>query len=206
MEFPIGKKYQIIYADPPWAYRVHVDDNNDPDREHGAIRNANHYYNTMTIEQLKQLPVKDIADKNCILFMWVTNPLIPEGLEVIRSWGFEYKTVGFVWMKTYNSGKIWVGLGHYTRSSAELCLIARKGRVPVIDKSIRQGLIAPIDEHSKKPTEIRDMIVKMYGDIPRIELFARQRTPGWDVWGNQVDKFETPIITTKGSGLEQFFT
>jgi N6-adenosine-specific RNA methylase IME4 len=188
--FP-NKKYNIIYADPAWAYRVHVKDNNNPNRPHGAIRNANHYYNTMSTEEIKNLPVNEIADKNCILFLWVTNPLLPEGLEVIKSWGFEYKTVGFVWMKTYKkSGKIWVGMGHYTRSSAELCLIATKGRVPVINRSIRQGIIAPVEEHSKKPAEVRDLIVKMYGDLPRIELFARQTSLGWDYWGNQI-----PVVT-----------
>lgn len=179
MELP-NKKYNVILCDPPWQYRVHVTDNN-------GTRNANHFYDTMPLDEIKRLRVNDIADKSCALFMWVTNPCLPEGLEVIKSWGFEFKTVAFIWVKTYNSGKIWLGLGHYTRNSAEMCLLATKGKpLKVLDKSIKQVLVERRTTHSRKPDRVRHLITRMYGDVPKIELFARQRVEGWEAWGNEV--------------------
>lgn len=184
MPFP-DKKYNVIYTDIPIAYNVHVDDNN-------GTRNANHFYPTMTADELKALPVSSIADKNCTLFFWISGPTFPEGEEIIKAWGFDYKTVAFVWVKTYGSGKIWLGMGHSTRAACEYVLLATRGKgLERKDKSIKQVVMSPVEEHSKKPDEVRRRIVKLYGDIPRIELFARQKAYGWDAWGNEVEELPT---------------
>ncbi len=182
--FP-DKKYKIIYTDVPIAYNVHVDDNN-------GTRNANHFYPTMTVEELKALPVTTIAEKNSVLLFWISGPTFPEGEEIIKAWGFEYKTIAFVWAKTYESGKIWLGMGHHTRASCEYVLLATRGKgLQRQDNSVKQLVVAPVQEHSKKPDEVRRRIVKLYGDLPRIELFAREKAWKWDAWGNEVQELPT---------------
>ena len=173
------KKYQIIYADPPWAYR-----------NMGNIQaTANAQYPTMKNEDICNLPIQDLADDNCILFLWATFPKIQEALDVIRVWGFEYKTVGFTWIKKNKNGGNFFGVGWYTKSNAEICLLGTKGNAHTLvkDNSISQVIITPKTKHSRKPQEAREKIVQLVGDIPRIELFARQKIDGWDVWGNEVD-------------------
>jgi N6-adenosine-specific RNA methylase IME4 len=134
------------------------------------------------------LPVKDIADDNCILFLWATFPKLHDAFEVITAWGFTYKTVGFVWVKqNRKSDGLYWGMGMWTRSNAEICLIATKGRPERIDCGVHQVIISHVEEHSKKPDETRTRILQLIGDLPRVELFARQTPPDWDVWGNQVD-------------------
>ena len=131
--------------------------------------------------------MQNLADKNCVLFLWCTFPKLPEALKLIEAWGFTFKTVGFVWIKQNKSGKgYFLGLGWWTRSNAEICLIAVKGKPKRKSASVRQLLFSPVEEHSKKPDEARDKIIELMGDLPRIELFARRETPGWDVWGNEV--------------------
>lgn len=179
MNFP-DKKYNIIYADPPWNYR------DKRDKHPRLCGGAAAHYKTMKIEDIKNLPVRNIADENCILFLWATFPCLPEALEVIKAWGFEYKTLGFNWIKTNKKNdKPFFGIGHYTKSGSEICLIAIKGRPNIIDNSISSTLIAPREEHSKKPDIVRDRIVQLCGDVPRIELFARQVANGWDGWGDE---------------------
>ena len=164
-----------------------------------GTRNAATHYHTLSTEDISRLPVKDIASKNCVLFLWVTNPLIPEGLDVIKSWGFEYKTIGFVWVKqspTYSVGKLdcissYNGLGYYTRGGAEMCLIGMKGLLERKDHTIRQVQSAQVRNHSQKPMKIRDLIVRLFGDLPRVELFARQKATGWDSWGDEVEEYPT---------------
>ena len=171
------KKYQVIYADPPWSYRR--------GKGQGAAQN---HYPTMTDQDLYQLPVSSLADKNCVLFLWCTFPKLSEALNLINAWGFTYKTVAFVWVKQNKSGKgyFW-GLGWWTRSNAEICLLAVKGKPKRKNAGIHQLILSPVEQHSKKPDIVRDKIVSLTGDVPRIELFARQTTPGWDVWGNEVN-------------------
>ena len=141
----------------------------------------------MKDEELYHLPVQNLADKNCVLFLWCTFPKLPEALKLIEAWGFTFKTVGFVWIKQNKSGKgYFLGLGWWTRSNAEICLIAVKGKPKRKSASVRQLLFSPVEEHSKKPDEARDKIIERMGDLPRIELFARRETPGWDVWGKEV--------------------
>jgi N6-adenosine-specific RNA methylase IME4 len=171
----------VILADCPWSYEVW--------NERGASRSvAKNHYDTMTAAALCALPVAEIADKNCVLFMWTTFPNLFDCLDVIKAWGFGYKTCGFVWLKTNKkSPGFFVGLGHWTRANAELCLIAARGHPKRISKSVRQLVISPLERHSKKPDCVRDRIVELMGDIPRIELFARERAEGWDAVGNEID-------------------
>lgn len=142
----------------------------------------------MTIEDIYNLPVQKITDDNCVLFLWVTFPLLLEGLETIKKWGFTYKTCAFNWVKKNKISDSWFwGLGYWTRSNSEICLLATKGSISRASKSVHQICDARITKHSEKPGEIRKKIVELMGDLPRIELFARQKTEGWDVWGNEVE-------------------
>ena len=178
----IDKKYNIIYADPPWSYR------DKRDKHPRLCGGASAHYNTMTVEEIKNLPVNKLADDNCMLFIWVTFPNLQEGLDVIKAWGFTYKTLGFSWIKTNKkNGKPFFGIGYYTKSNCEVCLIGVKGKPIVVSNKVSSVIIAPREEHSKKPDIVRDKIVELCGDLPRIELFARQKVEGWDVWGNEVE-------------------
>lgn len=142
----------------------------------------------MSIEEIKALPVGELADKNCALFMWLTFPCLYEALDVLKAWGFEYKTVAFVWVKQNrkSNGLFW-GMGYWTRANAELCILATRGHPKRISPRVHQIIISHVEQHSKKPDEARDRIISLMGDLPRIELFARQATKGWDVWGNEVN-------------------
>ena len=179
------KKYQIIYADPPWAYKFSVSKN----------RYVNNKYNTMTLDELKKLPINDISAENSVLFMWVTFPKLKWAIPVMESWGFEYKTNAFTWIKKNKLGKgIFFGMGYYTRSNAEICLLAIKGKpLKRISHSVHSVIVSPIREHSRKPDIVKKKIVELFGNLSRIELFARQKTKGWDVWGLEV-KSDIKII------------
>lgn len=179
--FNTDKKYQIIYADPPWRYA-----------DKGCSGAAEGHYGTMGIDDICALPIKNIADKNAVLFLWVTYPMLQEGLELIKKWGFKYKTIGFQWVKTNRKNKntFFLGLGRWTRGNTECCLIATKGKISRINSGISQLIVEPLQQHSQKPAIVRDQIVKLMGDLPKIELFARNQTSGWDVWGNEVNKYD----------------
>lgn len=179
--FNTDKKYTIIYADPPWAYKVWSNKGNG--------RSAESYYNTMKIEEIINMKdtIQKISDENCVLFLWVTFPCLIEGLRTLKEWGFKYKTCGFTWVKRNKVSDTWFfGLGHWTRANAELCLIATKGTIKRVSSKVPQIVDTRIEEHSKKPAIVRDRIVELIGDYPRIELFARQTADGWDCWGNEV--------------------
>lgn len=169
------KKYQIIYADPAWTFYA------------GGYKNQSQHYDTMSIEEICALPVSELADENCILFLWVTFPILQDAFKVIEAWGFTYSTLGFNWVKSNKNGKgFFFGLGNWTRANSELCIIATKGSIKRKDASISQIIYEPIGKHSEKPAIVRDKIVKLVGDLPKIELFARQKTNGWDSWGNEL--------------------
>ena len=141
----------------------------------------------MSVEDICNLPVKDLASDNCVLFMWMTFPTLIEGIKVIEKWGFKYKTVAFVWIKqNKKTPSLFWGLGFWTRANAEICILATKGKPKRISAKVHQVIISPVEEHSKKPDETRKRIVELLGDIPRVELFARQKVDGWDSWGNEV--------------------
>ena len=182
------KKYNIIYADPPWRYEMY--------RGQGVAEN---HYPTMGIEDICHLPVAEMTGKDCALFLWVTFPQLPEAFKVIKAWVFTYKTVAFVWLKLNKSGNgFFFGMGYWTRSNAEICLLAMKGKPKRVSKKVFQLIVSPLQVHSKKPDEARERIVELMGDLPRIELFARQKTPGWDVWGNEVENSVT--LSPEGNG------
>jgi N6-adenosine-specific RNA methylase IME4 len=172
-----GRKYKIIYADPPWSYQNKFE----------KSRGAEAHYPTMDIEQIKQMPVTEITDDNSILFLWVTFPLLQEGLDVIKAWGFIYKTLGFGWVKTTKNGKLFIGMGHYTRSNLEVCLLGIKGKPVIISRDVSNVHVSKVEQHSQKPIQIKDKIVRVFGDIPRLELFSREITPGWDVIDMNLD-------------------
>jgi N6-adenosine-specific RNA methylase IME4 len=171
------EQFSIIYGDPPWRFS-----------NKGARGAAENHYLTMSIDEICALPVADIAAPDSALFLWATFPMLPDALRVITAWGFSFKTVAFLWLKQNRIAKTWFyGLGYWTRGNAEICLLATRGRPKRQDKGIHQFIISPIEKHSKKPDEARDKIVRLMGDLPRVELFARQTTPGWAVWGNEVN-------------------
>ena len=149
---------------------------------------AENHYPTMKLSDICALPVGDLADEDCVLFLWATYPNLRETLAVIKAWDFQYKTVAFTWVKrNKKSPGFFLGLGFWTRSNAEICLLATKGKPKRVSKSVRQVIDTPIERHSKKPDEARNRIVELMGDVPRIELFARERTDGWDVYGNEIE-------------------
>jgi len=173
-----NKRYNIIYADPPWQYK---------DKALAGNRGACCKYEVMNINEISNLPINEISADDCILFMWVTMPKLNECFNVIKTWGFEYKTCGFCWIKKdKKSDSLFWGMGRWTRANAEICLIATKGKPKRISAKVHSVIISKIMEHSHKPDETRDKIVELMGDLPRIELFARQQVDGWDCWGNEV--------------------
>ena len=174
--FP-DKKYNIIYADPPWHFKHWNDD----------TVNRKAPYPVMSPEDIYALDVQHLADDDCILFLWATFPKLPEALDTIKHWGFEYKTVGFTWVKKNKKADSWFwGMGYWTRANAEICIIATKGKPKRISAGVHQIVDDRIMEHSRKPDTVRQRIVELVGDLPRIELFARQRADGWDSWGNEI--------------------
>ncbi len=179
--FNTDKKYNIIYADPPWQYRVWS--------KKGSGRSAESHYPTMSKKEIANLPIQNICEKDSVLFLWVTFPCLVEGIELIKSWGFDYKTIGFTWVKKNKKSPSWFwGMGYYTRANAEICLLATKGKpLKRISKAVHSIIDTPIEKHSKKPDCARDRITQLFGELPRIELFARQHADGWDCWGNEVE-------------------
>ena len=151
--FNTEKKYKIIYADPPWSYR---------DKALAGDRGAGCKYDVMNIKDIKKLPVKDLADDDCVLFMWVTMPMLEEAFDLMRAWGFTYKTCAFTWIKqNKKADSLFWGMGNWTRANAELCLLGIKGKPKREDAGVHSVIISHIEEHSKKPAETRDRIVKL---------------------------------------------
>ncbi len=171
------KQYNIIYADPPWQYK-----------QRGLSGSAEKHYPTLNMQQLCSLPVQSITASDCILFLWATFPMLQEALQLISAWGFTYKTVAFVWVKQNKVSPTWYwGMGFWTRSNTEICLLAIKGHPQRKARNIHQLVITPVEQHSKKPDVVYKKIIELMGDLPRIELFARQKKDGWDTWGNEIE-------------------
>lgn len=171
------KKYKILYIDPPWTYR-----------NMGNIQAAaSGHYETMSQGDIERLPIGRLAHKNSILFLWATFPKIQEALNAMKAWSFEYKTVGFTYLKTNKNGTPFFGVGWYTKSNAEVCLIGVKGRPPKKSNSVSSVVVSIHGKHSQKPNIVRDKIVEFCGDLPRIELFATERISGWDAVGFEID-------------------
>lgn len=175
-----GDKFAAIYADPPWEYKVYSGK--------GKQRSAERYYDTSSLEAIKALPIASLAADNCVLFLWGVWPELPGALEVIKAWGFEYKTVAFVWVKQNPSGEgIFTGMGYWSRSNTEFCLLAARGAPQRMAEDVHQVIMAPRPgEHSRKPDEVRRRIERLVvGSY--LELFARSPSPGWTAWGNELE-------------------
>ena len=185
------KKFDIIYADPPWDYggKMQFDKSSTNAekmdwKKNIFISSASFKYPTLKTKELKKIPILEIAKDDCLMFMWVTSPHLAQGIELGIHWGFEYKTVAFIWDKmAHNPGK-------YTLSYCELCLVFKRGRIPDPrgTRNEKQLIRVPRGAHSVKPSEIRDAIERMFPTQDRIELFARQKAKNWDVWGLDVRK------------------
>lgn len=180
------RKYQIILADPPWAYN-----------DQGCQGTMANHYKGMKLKDICNLSINSITDKNCILFMWATYPMLKEALQVIETWGFVYKSIAFQWVKLNPKSRTpFYGLGRWTRGNTEPCLLATKGKPKRISSSVFQLVQESRSGHSKKPQEVRKRIVELMGDLPRIELFARgkrdkdlfgnNKFDGWDIIGNDI--------------------
>jgi N6-adenosine-specific RNA methylase IME4 len=186
---PPRRDYRVILADPPWTFGTWSDK--------GKGRSAEAHYDTMTLEGIKALPVARWAAQDAILFMWATDPLLDRALEVIRAWGFTYKTVGFYWAKlSKGTGRLllteadfFTGMGFWTRANPEPCLLATKGQPKRRSGAVRKLVIAPRREHSRKPDEVQERIEQLV-EGPYLEMFARTTRPGWDAWGMQAGLFD----------------
>lgn len=183
------KKYSVIYADPPWDYngKMQFDKSSKGIDKINIekpifISSANFKYPTVKTEILKKIPIYEIAENDCLLFMWVTNPHLAQGIELGQAWGFEYRTVAFVWDKMVHNP------GQYTMSYCELCLVFKRGRIPRPrgERNIKQLIRVPRGEHSEKPIEVLKSIEAMFPKQKKIELFARRKHENWDVWGLDV--------------------
>lgn len=175
----VDKKYQVIYADPPWSYRNKKTGGHSDGA--GPCSGAEQKYNTMELSEICNLPVKEISDKNCCLFLWATTPLLPEGFKVMEAWGFEYKT-SIYWRKIMS-----LGMGFWFRGQVEVCLFGIKGKIPAFHCQKPNFIQSRVREHSQKPNELLGLINPHIENLnPKIELFARERREGWDAWGNQL--------------------
>ena len=170
------ERFGILYADPPWDYKGQLQHAGPASGDTGgAVR----HYPTVTLDDLKTLPVADVAEDHSLLFLWATSPHLDQAIELGKAWGFAWATVAFVWDKER------VNPGHYTMSQCELCLVFRRGRIPTPRgaRNERQLVRAPRGAHSQKPEEVRHRIERMFPDQRKIELFARCEVPGWFAWG-----------------------
>jgi N6-adenosine-specific RNA methylase IME4 len=173
-----GKRFPVIYVDPPYHFV-----NWSPTR---TISSPDFHYETSAIDQIKQLPVAALAADDATLLLWGTWPLLPAALDLIRAWGFTYKTVAFVWVKQNPSGDgLHTGMGYWTRSNSEYCLLATKGAPKRLAPDVHQIILAPVGEHSAKPEEVRRRIERLLGG-PYLELYTRNPVDGWTCWGNEI--------------------
>lgn len=173
------KKYEIIYTDPPWQYA-----SSDTLAETSLLnKDDNYHYPTMPLDKIKEIDVPSLCADDCLMFMWVVNPMLDDGIELLKHWGFNFATVGFVWYKQKTNP------GYYTMSSIEMVIIGKRGRIPTPrgSRKVKQFVAQTRGEHSVKPSKIRSNIEEMFPTQTKLEMFARFAAPGWDVWGNDVD-------------------
>lgn len=173
-------KFNIVLADPPWFYNKR---NNDKTR---FSRGVYTHYDTMTTEDICNLRVSEITDENCALILWVTFPRLQDGLKVMESWGFRYVTIAFNWFKTNKNETPFFGIGYYTKSNTEIALLGVKGKMKPVSNYVSQVVVAEKERHSKKPDVVHRKIVELFGDLPKIELFARDNKEGWVTVGNEI--------------------
>ena len=180
------KKYNVIYSDPAWRFSQGINRRKDIRDKFGTNEELSIQYPTMSDKEIIELNVSDYADDNCVLFLWTTDAHLEVAIKAINNWGFKYKTVAFTWNKKRGF------MGKWTVKQCEICLLATKGTAHKLLKSFKEKsyLEENKTEHSKKPNEFRKRIERMFGDVPKLEMFARTKSKGWDVLGNQTDKFE----------------
>ncbi len=180
IELPI-MKYQIVYADPPWSFQRKITGGS-------MTSGASAKYNVMSVDELCNIPVDIISSPEGFLFMWWIAAMPEKAIEVVDAWGFKLKTMtAFSWIKKTVHGKDFFGMGHYTRQQQEHCLVATKGSPRVVSHSVRQNIREVNIKHSRKPDAVRNSIIQLAGDLPRIELFAREKIDGWDSWGDELN-------------------
>ena len=177
----IKTRFPVIYLDPPWEFKVYSGK--------GKQRSAERHYDTMSLEDIKRIPIPQLAEDNCALFMWAVWPELPGALEVIKAWGFDYKTAAFVWVKTVSEDNdaTFTGMGYWTRANSEVCLLATRGSPQRDGKDVHQVITTPVMAHSVKPQEVRRRIERLVIG-PYLELFAREPAEGWTVWGNEIER------------------
>jgi len=173
-------QYGAILADPPWHFAVRS--------PKGEGRSASQHYGTMSLAEIEALPVASWAAPDCALFLWAIDPMLPHAMRVMQTWGFTFKTVGFTWAKTNAGGGYFCGMGFWTRANAEMCLLGTRGSPKRQAKDVRRLIVAPRREHSRKPDEAASGVMRLVSG-PYLEMFARERRPGWDAWGLETDKF-----------------
>lgn len=180
--FNTGKKYKVIYADPAWQF--------GNKKTGGSMKSsAQDQYRVTSLDDMKALPVKELADEDCALIMWWVGSMPQEAIDLCKAWGFKLQNMnGFVWRKLTAKGLPFFGMGFTTRAGSESCIVAYRGKQPnlVKNRGVRAVIEARVARHSEKPQEIRDAIQTIYGDVPMIELFSRKQVEGWDCWGDQV--------------------
>ena len=194
--YPISKTYRVIYADPPWRFETYSGK--------GRGRCADAHYDVLDFSAIREFPVGDWAERDSVLLLWATDPLLPKALELISAWGFKYKTVAFYWVKLNKSAPktflterdFFTGMGYWTRANPEMCLLATRGHPKRVSKDVRRLIVDHRREHSRKPEETYDRIEKLV-DGPYLEMFARGSRPGWDALGNQVGLFDDGPISTR---------
>jgi N6-adenosine-specific RNA methylase IME4 len=191
---PPPRRYRVIYADPPWNFATYS--------KKGKGRSADAHYDTMTLADIKRLPVADWALDDAVLLMWATDPLLDRALEVVQAWGFKYKTVGFYWVKQNPAtASYFTGLGFWTRANPEQCLLATRGHPKRVSASVRKLVVSPRREHSRKPDEMHGYIEQLV-EGPYLEMFARHSRPGWDCWGAQTGLFDQGSVQTRRWGSQ----
>jgi N6-adenosine-specific RNA methylase IME4 len=180
-----GKRFAVIYADPPWTFRTYS--------ENGKGRSPEQHYDCLSLTEIAALPVAALAADDCLLLLWSVMPELPGTLEIIKSWGFEYKTCGFVWVKQNETGNgLHTGMGYWARANAELCLLATRGAPKRLAFDVHQIILSPVSEHSAKPEEVRHRIERLLPG-PYLELFGRKPVAGWTVWGNEIPRDQFPM-------------
>jgi N6-adenosine-specific RNA methylase IME4 len=190
--------FGVIASDPPWAFKAYA----PPAEDAEYRRDTEVHYSTMDLPAIKAMPVADVAAKDCHLFLWTTGPHLPQALEVMTAWGFTYSGIGFTWIKLRRSlnpdllcvigdveRELHLGLGHGTRKNSEICLHGRRGSPRRLAKDVREVIISPVREHSRKPEQFFERVERFCAG-PRLDMFARSSRPGWTAFGNEVEKFD----------------
>ena len=186
--------YSVVMCDPPWKFRTWSETN--------QAKSPSRHYSLMEAEDIRAIPVRDMVADDAALFLWVVQSNLPEALALINAWDFTFKTVAFAWVKIkgkqdrlfYTGEDVRMGLGYHTRAGFEQCWLATRGDgYERLVKDEPQVLFSPLREHSRKPDEIADAIVRLCGDVPRLDMFTRTRRSGWDAYGNEVDKFASSV-------------